>query len=201
LRRQEQKARRLKERRLDNADEIAWRKSLQATRHLLPKGFTVEMRANGGRLRRMGVEADTQFDKTRIIIEYDPALGNQRDPEKRIGALAQTFTHELAAHAKNARSKESDVEHREMFAPETRAEYLNAARATFRLLDNDVQRQAFANAWGSDMEFQIANSGVDDDGEEDELDAEEKTARRLWGHQRRNSMLDAIDNPSAHGWA
>jgi hypothetical protein len=199
----ERAARRREARQLANAEQIAWRKSLQATRHLLPKGYTVEMNANTARLSNMGVEADTRFLKNkRILIEYDPNLVSKRDSDKRIGALAQTFTHELAAHAKNAGQKEEDVEHREMFAPATRALYLNAARATFKLLDNVRQQRAFANAWGSDMEFQLANNGVynEENDEDEELNIVDKSQRRMWGLTRVNSMRDAVDHPQDHDW-
>jgi hypothetical protein len=175
-------------------DDIAWDKSVAATADILPATHApVKKETNYG---PDGPEAITSFShgagNRKINVGYNPDVPSGRY-HRRIGQLSQTFTHELAAHGKNLGNKEADEEHSEMHAPDTRKEYLAASHQTFRRLDNEPQKRAFAKSWHSDMNNQISW--------DENLGKGEKRARRDWVLKRRNSMVDAIKRPEKHAWA
>ena len=187
----------------NKADRAAWHASLAGTDALLPGGHDLELHQDTAGLRSLGADADTSFPRRDgIRVRYDPTIPSRRDMDKRTGLLAQTLTHELAVHGRNLGTKEADVEHREMHAPATRDTYLGASRRTFNQLANPKQKTSFANAWHADMSNQIRNSEVWDDARRREvrLPEAEKSRRRDWALQRRNSMIDAITNPADHPW-
>lgn len=174
---------------LTDADEVAWNRSLDATADLIPRGHqTVKKDSFRG---EDALEALTSFRGKTIKVDYNPDLPSDRR-DWRIGQLAQTFTHELAAHGKNLGQKEPDEEHAEMHDPDSREEYLSASRRTFNRLDNNAQKRAFVRSWHSDMNKQI-------DWDED-LGRSEKRERRNWVRKRRDSMIDAIQRPEKHAW-
>lgn len=187
----------------NTADRAAWHASLAGTDTLLPGGHDLELHQDTAGLRSLGADADTSFPRRDgIRVRYDPTIPSRRDMDKRTGLLAQTLTHELAVHGRNLGTKEADVEHRAMHAPATRDTYLGASRRTFNQLANPKQKTSFANAWHADMSNQIRNSEVWDDARRREvrLPEAEKSRRRDWALQRRNSMIDAIVNPADHPW-
>jgi hypothetical protein len=170
-------------------DDVAWDRSVSATQELLPSGRPLVKRAafHG----EDAPEALTHFSGGRINVDYNPDLQSGRS-DRRIGQLAQTFTHELAVHGANLGNRDVDEEHGSMHAPESRGEYLGASHRTFNRLGNETQKRAFARAWSTDMENQISW--------DENLGKGERRARRDWVRKRRNSMVDAIRRPDRHAW-
>ncbi|HKV10204.1 MAG TPA: hypothetical protein VJ725_18830 [Thermoanaerobaculia bacterium] len=172
-------------------DDAAWETSLAATEDLLPKDYAAVKQANLH--DEDGPEALTSFSQKgkQIRVGYNPDVPSS-NRNKRIGRLAQTFTHELAVHGKNAGDKDADEEHGEMHDPDTRGEYLSASHRTFNRLENASQKKTFAQSWHADMNNQIAW--------DEDATNKEKGLRRVWALERRNSMLDAIRKPEKHAW-
>jgi hypothetical protein len=172
--------------RIQDADDIAWTKSVAATQSLIPVGYQpVKM----GRDLGEGMDANTSFRGKNINVTYDRQSASSKRNE-RIGQLASTFTHELAVHGKNPpqRDKESpepEEEHNAMHDPATREEYLNVSLATHDSLENVKQKKAYARSWLKDMNFQI-----DDD---ESLDEVEKQARREWAQSQKDLMNEQAE--------
>jgi hypothetical protein len=184
--------------------KIAWRASLAATADLMPGKYALTAEST--------TLAPTTFARTvmdrrarTVNIQYDPStdkVGDDRDTQ--VGRLAATFTHELALHAKNAPNSGTteEAEHRSMFEKAGRKQYLQASRRTFNELHNNEQKRAFVSEWYRDVKGHSHGAEV----EKIELRPEQVPERRKfsdsrqWAKTRRNSMLDAIENPGNHPW-
>lgn len=190
---------------LDPPSEVAYKASFAATRELLPGGYTVALNATHlGPGHYAGTTVDTHQKK--INIRYDPfdvdKVGQDRDTQ--VGTLAETFTHELALHGRNAQNQSitQESEHRGMFEKAGRKEFLRASRQTFKELENKAQKRAFVAHWYKDISSHIYGEKL----EKLEKRPEQKPERRDfseprgWARARRDSMLDAIDNPREHAW-
>jgi hypothetical protein len=167
-----------------DADTVAWEMAKTTTGPHLPAKSVVEVEAASRVLQNMGLEADTRFvgpKGRKIVVRYDeqlPALKHNR----RVGHLAQTFTHELYVHGGPGPVRDDpDQDHLDMHDPATRDAYLVITKDALAALHNKAQERAFLEAWKRDMHFQI-------DTEEDLTDTERRK-RREWVNARYTEMM------------
>lgn len=167
---------------IQDPDDNAWAASVNASAPLLNPLHTLTKR---NAALGEGVYGLTSFPTaSRVHVDYNGRIASQ-SRNKRIGQLASTFTHELAAHGKYHpldhpnRDEDSDQEHDEMHAPETRNIYLQATHRTLGALENEHQKRAFVKSWHADMMSQIGDS---------ELGKGEKRGRRDWTNRQRDKM-------------
>lgn len=166
---------------IQDPDENAWAKSVAATQPVIPVGYQP---AKKGVVMDEGMDANTSFAKNNINVTYNTeAASGKRN--KRIGQLANTFTHELAVHGKNPPQRDvegpdEEEEHSAMHHPATRNEYRDLSLAAHDSLENFEQKKAYARSWLYDMNFQISG----DEG----LGKGEKLARRKWARSQKARM-------------
>ena len=156
-----------------NKDEIAWKVAKGTTHGSLPT-TELELNPNSASLQNMGLEADTRFSTSnglKIIVRYDETVPSERH-QRRVGRLAQTFTHELYVHGRHGIARDDpDQDHLEMHDPATRDAYLAITKQALGRLQNRAQERAFLDAWKQDMRFQIDIAGLTDT---------ERRKRREW---------------------
>lgn len=153
-------------------DETAWDIAKAATQAELPQDLVPKLKADSSSLQNMGLEADTRFSKTNILVRYDEEAPTDQH-HRRIGRLAQTFTHELYVHGRHGLGRDDpDQDHDEMHDPATRDEYLDITKQALARLQHRAQQRAFLHAWKLDMLFQIKTAT--------DLTDTERRKRRLW---------------------
>ncbi len=134
-----------------------------------------------------------------VKISFNPKKHKSHNADRRIGKLAQTFSHEmfvharrdLTAHSQDVPTDTADNDHRRMHSAMHRDSFLQASRGTFNALENSTQKQAFAESFSKDVINELSGLG---------LSKHEKTERKQWARARRDSMIDAITNPQDHDW-
>ena len=98
---------------------------------------------------------------------------------------------DLLAHSQDESTSSESSDHRRMHSPSHRQGFLKASRNTFKALDNNTQKQAFAESFAKDVINEVSDTS---------LSKTKKSERKGWARARRDSMIDAIANPSDHDW-